>query len=197
MTGLETILDQISKEAEKTAAQIRQEAEEKAQSLLEDAKAEGVKQAEAVLRSGEAQAEDIRARARSAAQLDRRNRTLQFKQQLIAQVIEEARAQLETADDKTYFETLLGLVSRFALSGPGEMQLNGKDLARLPADFEASLKKAAPGSQITVSKTPASIESGFLLVYGGIDINGTFRAVFEDASDELRDVVGAILFPEA
>ena len=177
MTGLETILDQISKEAEKTAAQTRQEAEEKAQKLLEDAKAEGIKQAEAVLRDGETQAEDIRARAHSAAQLDRRNRTLQFKQQLIV--------------------TLLRLVSRFALSGPGEMQLSGKDISRLPADFEASLKKAAPGSQITISKTPANIESGFLLIYGGIDINGTFRAVFEDASDELRDVVGAILFPEA
>ena len=46
-----------------------------------------------------------------------------------------------------------------------------------------------------ISQAPADIESGFLLVYGGMDINCTFRAVFEDAADELRDAAGRLLFP--
>ncbi len=197
MTGLESILDEIIREAEETAAQIQKEAQEKADTLLKEAEAQGLQQSENTLKAGELQAEDIRRRAHSAAALTKRNRMLQKKQQLIAQVIDDARSALENAETDEYFGILIKLISRFSLSGPGELCLNARDLSRLPADFSDALKQAAPQSQITVSQTPAPIESGFLLQYEGIDINGTFRAVFEGASDELRDAVGAILFPEA
>lgn len=196
MTGLDAILHEITKEAENSAAQIQKEAQEKVDALLKEAEAKGSQQAEEVLKSGELQAEDIRKRAHSAAALDKRNGLLQKKQQLIAQVIDDARAALENAEAAEYFGTLLKLIARFALPGSGELFLNDKDLSRLPADFPEALKQAVPQSQIAVSQTPVSIEGGFLLRYGGIDINGTFRAIFESAFEELRDAVGAILFPE-
>lgn len=197
MTGLETILHAITSEAEAAAAEELEQARQKAGTLLAEAKTEGAKKAQAVLQEGESEAEEIRERAKSAAQLDRRNRMLNFKQQLIQEVIDETRSSLENAPDQKYFQILLQLISRFALPGEGELRLNGRDLARLPADFTSRLMEAAPESKLSLSGEPCSIESGCLLVYGGIDINCTFRAIFEDAADELRDAVGAILFQEA
>ena len=120
---------------------------------------------------------------------------ISLNQSLIGEAIEGTRASLEEAPDKEYFDTLLQLYKRFAQKGQGELRLNQKDLKRLPGDFLARLKQAVPEADMHISPAPADIESGFLLVYGGMDINCTFRAVFEDAADALRDAAGRLLFP--
>ena len=195
MTGLETILNQIAGDAQQEADGLLSEARAKAEGIVEAAKEEASAQAQAVIRGGERKAQDIRDRAASAAQLEKRNRMLVFKQELIREAVDSARSSLEDAPTEEYFGLLLQLVSRFAQEGKGEMRLNSRDLARMPAGFEADVKKAAPQADLTVSPTACEIDSGFLLIYGGIDINCTFRAIFEDAYDELRGAAGKILFP--
>ena len=150
-----------------------------------------------MLKDAERRAQDIRDRAQSAAELEKRNQMLVFKQELIRQAVGAAQESLENAPDGEYFETLLKLYCRFAQEGRGEMRLNKRDLARLPDDFLARMRKAVPGAEVTISPKPQNIENGFLLVYGGVDINCTFRAIFEDASDQLRDAAGKLLFPVA
>ncbi len=184
MTGLENILSQIESDA-------RQEAEEQ----LEAAKAQAEEASQSLLRAGEEQAQAIRSKAESAAQLERRNAMLTFKQQVIRDAIDSTRTSLESAPDQAYFDLLLQLAAKYAPAGKSEMRLNRRDLDRLPKEFAASLKRAAPQAEIVISDTPSDIASGFLLVYGGIDINCTFQAIFEDAEAELRDVAGGILFP--
>ena len=44
------------------------------------------------------------------------------------------------------------------------------------------------------SKTPCDLPDGFLLVYGGIDVNCTFDALFEAEADALQDIAGGLLF---
>lgn len=197
MTGLESIIKQIEGDAQQEVSEILAEAKGKAEKAREEAKEEAKRQADAILQKGEQDANDIRERAQSAAELTKRNQMLSFKQGLIEEAIEGARASLEGAPDKEYFETLLQLYKRFAQKGQGELQLNKKDLGRLPDDFLARMKQAVPEADMHISPTPADIESGFLLVYGGMDINCTFRAVFEDAYDQLRDAAGRLLFPVA
>ena len=77
------------------------------------------------------------------------------------------------------------------------MRLNAKDVSRLPDDFLARMRKAVPEAEVVISPKPHPVESGFLLVYGGVDINCTFQAIFEDAYEELRDTAGRLLFPQA
>ena len=66
--------------------------------------------------------------------------------------------------------------------------------ANVLLDFSAQLKMAVPGTNITVSNTPCNIPDGFLLVYGGIDVNCTFASLFEAAGDTLQDLAGGMLF---
>lgn len=197
MTGLESIINQIAGDARQEADEILAQARERADKAAAEAAEEAKRQANAILQKGEQESQDIRDRAESAAELEKRNQMLAFKQGLIQQAIEDARTGLEEAPDKEYFEVLLQLYRRFAQQGLGEMRLNEKDLKRLPDDFLARMKQAVPEAEMHISPRPCDIESGFLLVYGGMDINCTFRAVFEDAYDELRDAAGRLLFPNA
>ena len=197
MTGLESILSQIAGDGQKEAEEVLSVSKAKAAETLETAQAKAKEEAAAVLKDAERRAQDIRDRAQSAAELEQRNQMLVFKQELIREAVGAARESLENAPDGEYFEILLKLYRRFAQEGRGEMRLCKRDLARLPDDFLARMRKAVPGAEVTISPKPQNIENGFLLVYGGVDINCTFRAIFEDASDQLRDAAGKLLFPVA
>ncbi len=195
MTGLENILSQIDSDARQEAEEQLEAAKAQAAQILEAAKAQADEASKSLLQAGEEQAQAIRSKAESAAQLERRNAMLAFKQQVIRDALDSTRASLENAPDQSYFDLLLQLVAKYAPAGKSEMRLNRRDLDRLPKDFAASLKRAAPQAEIAISDIPCDIASGFLLVCGGIDINCTFQAIFEDAEAELRDVAGGILFP--
>ncbi len=194
MTGLENILSQINEDAQREAGEKIAAAKAEADEILKAAGEDAARISQTMIQDGEKAAQDIRDRAESAALLERRNAMLSFKQQLICKAIDNTRAALENAPEQEYFDLLLRLVSKSAVAGKAEMRLNRRDLDRLPADFAAALKQAAPQADITVSPAPCDIESGFLLAYGGIDINCTFRAIFEDAESELRDAAGNTLF---
>lgn len=197
MTGLETILNQINDDARREADEQIETARAEAEKILDDARMIAEKAAAEIIANGEEKAKSIRDRAESSSQLVHRNAMLTFKQGVIRDVIENTRNALENAPEQEYFDVVLQLVSQFAAEGLAEMQMNRRDLDRLPKNFADKLKNAAPKTAITISNTPREIDSGFVLVYGGIDINCTFKAIFEDAEGKLRDTVGKILFPES
>ena len=186
-TGLDRIIEQILADAEAKAAEQVAAAEEEAKKTLADAAAEAEQKANALLA-------DIKARAASTAEFTRRRTVLAAKQNAIRDVIAAAQKELHDLPDDEYFSVLLKLAQKNALPGDAEMQLNEKDLARMPQDFSAQLKMAVPGTNITVSNTPCNIPDGFLLVYGGIDVNCTFASLFEAAGDTLQDLAGGMLF---
>ena len=193
-TGLDRIIEQILADAEAKAAEQVAAAEEEAKKTLADAAVEAEQKANILLAGSEKVGADIKARAASTAEFTRRRTVLAAKQNAIRDVIAAAQKELHDLPDNEYFSVLLKLAQKNALPGDAEMQLNEKDLARMPQDFSAQLKMAVPGTNITVSNTPCNIPDGFLLVYGGIDVNCTFASLFEAAGDTLQDLAGGMLF---
>ena len=189
-TGLDRIIEQILADAEAKAAEQVAAAEEEAKKTLSDAAVEAEQKANVLLADSEKVGADIKARAASTAEFTRRRTVLAA----IRDVIAAAQKELHDLPDDEYFSVLLKLAQKNALPGDAEMQLNEKDLARMPQDFSAQLKMAVPGTNITVSNTPCNIPDGFLLVYGGIDVNCTFASLFEAAGDTLQDLAGGMLF---
>lgn len=194
MTGLETILQQIADDAKAEAEELLQTAKAEQEKLLTEAKAKASETEQAAIAQGEEQAKQIRERAESAAQMQRRNAILACKQELIGETIASVKRELANAPDEKYFAVLVALAKRFAAEGKAELQMNQRDLERMPADFAEQLKAAAPQTEFTVSKTPIDIKDGFLLVYGGIDINCTLDAVFDGAQADLSDAVSRTLW---
>lgn len=193
MTGLETILSTILEDAKASAQHVLDEARQEAQKLEEQARLEAESRKGYILEAGRSKAQALVGRAESAAQLSRRRALLVTKQRLIGDVVADAKAALENLPPADYFEVLLKLAAKFAAPGEGVMKLSGKDLQRLPESFGQELQKRT-GQGIRISPDPAPIPNGFLLVYGGIDINCTFDALFEDSADLLQDKANSILF---
>lgn len=197
MTGLDAILEQIGKEADAQAKDLLDAAKADAEATLEKARQEAQHQAEEILEQAKAKAASLRERAESTAQLEKRDRLLRCKQQLIREALEAACEDLENASETEYFSILLELAQRAAQPGEGTLYLRARDLARLPENFQQELDRVTPQGKITVSTTSRNIPGGFLLEYGPIEMDCTFQALFQAAYEGLRDAAGAILFPTA
>jgi len=196
MTGLEKITSQIQEEAKASAAKRIDAAQKEADAILA--------KAEEACASMEAEAAEKNAvlkvnyegRVKSSAEQQRRTALLRAKQEIIAEVIEEAYKTLKEEDTEGYFLTMEKILKTYVLAEAGEIYFSAEDLARMPSGFEAKIEAAAKakGGSLVLKKEPKAIADGFILVYGGIEENCTLKALFDARRDELQDKVNAILF---
>ena len=196
MTGLEKITDQIQEEAKASAARRLEAAQKEADAVLAEAKdACAAMEAEAAEKTAAMKA-NYEGRVKSSAEQQRRTALLRAKQEIIAEVIEEAYVTLKEKDVQSYFLTMEKILKTYALAEDGEIYFSSEDLARMPADFEKKIKAAAKekGGSLVLKKEPKAIPDGFVLVYGGVEENCTLKALFDAKRDQLQDKVNAILF---
>lgn len=195
MTGLDKILEEIGAEAAAEVAAQQRVAQDNADKILAAAKAESDAVVAQIEQDGKkAVVEEERSRS-SAILLQRRQKTLQTKQALLAETLQKAREALVALPDKEYFDLLARLAAKNAAPGSGEMFLNEKDVKRLSAGFEKQLAEVLPkGSSITVSDKTRPIDGGFVLQYGDIEVNCSFAAIFDAQEDEMADSIAKILF---
>ena len=196
MTGLEKITNQIQEEAKASATQRLEAAQKEADAILAKAKEEcAALEAEAAEKNA-AMKVNYEGRIKSSAEQQRRTALLRAKQEIIADVIEEAYVALKEKDAQSYFLTMEKILQTYVLAEEGEIYFSSEDLARMPADFEKKIKAAAKakGGSLTLKKEPKAIADGFVLVYGGVEENCTLKALFDAKKDGLQDKVNAILF---
>lgn len=195
MTGLEKIVSAIRREAQAEAEKTVGQAKAEAARILADEKAKSDDLCAGIEEEAGRQAADIERAAASAAELTRRRSLLQTKQDLISQTIEQALGKLYALPVGAYFDLLLSMAVSGAEPGTGELLLCERDLLRCPEDFRERLQKALPeGAMLSVSDKPRPIDGGFILKYGDIEQNCSFKAVFDARRDELTDRVSEILF---
>lgn len=196
MTGLEKITSQILEEAKTSAAVKLEAAQKEADDILAKAKEEcAAMEAEAAEKNAVLK-ENYEGRIKSSAEQQRRTAILRAKQEMIAEVIEEAYVTLKQQDTESYFRTMENILKTYVLAEAGEIYFSEKDLARMPADFEKKIEAAAKekGGSLVLMKESKAIEDGFILVYGGIEENCTLKALLDAKKDELQDKVNEILF---
>ncbi|MPN49962.1 V-type proton ATPase subunit E [bioreactor metagenome] len=142
------------------------------------------------------QAEQIARTASSAAALEKRRRALQAKQELLVKTVEQALEALHVLPEEEYFNLLVKMAAANAEPGEGEMLLSERDKSRCPKDFESRLSSELPaGAKLHVSDKTRPIDGGFILRYGNIELNCSFRAIFDARREELTDSIRGILFP--
>jgi V/A-type H+-transporting ATPase subunit E len=192
MTGLEKIIKEIEKDAENKVNTILAQANDEAAKILDDAKKEAANKAEIISENAKISEKNITERAQSADELNAKKRILTKKQEIISDIIKAAEEKLDNLSDSEYFDTILSMAKKFALNKDGVMILSEKDKKRMPADFETKLKSECKG--ISISEKTAKIGGGFIVSYGGIEENCTFKALFESNIELLQDKVHTLLF---
>lgn len=198
MTGLDTILESIRKDGRENADTILAKARQEAAVIKASGEEDAQLRREEILRDAPQQAQDAADRVLSSAHREQRRILLTARQALIQETLEAAEKSLFDLTDEDYFTVLLGLAVKRALPQKGELVLGSQDFARMPADFAKKLQEALPqGAELTVAEKPnPAIDGGFLLLYGGIEENCTFRALFDDKREELQDLTNQILFAD-
>ena len=196
MTGLEKILYQIEEEAKSSAEKIVEDANKEAQAILTKADATCQEMKAAAEQRCAAVTEDILAKSRSAAGMQRKKDLLAAKQQVIGEVIDQAQKSLYKLDDAAYFALIEKMLEKSVLAESGQIRFNAADQKRLPAGFEKKIAAIAEkkGGALTVSQETCDIDGGFLLVYGGIEENCSFAAMFAAEKENLQDKVHTLLF---
>ena len=186
------ILLQIRSQAQQQADKVLAEAQSQAEAILQQAQQQTEEIAKKAQQKAQNEAVESEKRAHSAAQLAAKQSILQEKQALIGQVLEAAKKALLALPEEDYFKLLLQMVQRYAQEGEGELILSANDLARMPKSFPRELAKVR--KELKLSKQTADMNGGFLLVYGGIEMNCGFDALFAAAEDDMRDRAHEILF---
>lgn len=195
MAGLDKILEDIRSESQAAIATVTGEAQAERDKALAQAQAEADARTAKILSQAKSQADDLIERADSAAQLQRRRKLLETKQELISSVIDRAKQAILDLPDNEYFDLILRLIRTNALSKEGEICFSRKDFARLPKDFASKLVAALPeGASLNVSKEEADIKGGFVLKYDGIEQNLSLDEIFEENRDRMTDAAGKLLF---
>lgn len=197
MTGLEKIIKAIEVEAQVSVDKILAEAKEESEKILASAKYEAEAKSAEIAQMPASEVKAIINRAESSARLIKRQTILNAKQEMINDIINKAKTKLTSLPDTEYFEIVLQIVKKHAHPDKGIIMFSKLDLDRLPKGFKKSLKesiKDIKGASLTISDEDAKINNGFILVYGDIEENCSFDALFNEAKEELQDKVNAFLF---
>ena len=199
MTGLDKMKSQILDEAKAAAEGKIAEAKAQAEETIRNAKEDAAKQTESILHKSKNDVSNYQERLESSIDLQKRTKILAAKQEVIAGVLEKARAKVEAMEAGEYFSMLLKMVEKYALAQDGEICLCAADLARLPEGFEAEVSRIAKekGGSLKLSGEGKQIKNGFILVYGGVEENCTINAMFDAKKDELSDLVHRLVFSQA
>ncbi|MCR4638081.1 V-type ATP synthase subunit E family protein [Ruminococcus sp.] len=196
MSGLDEILNLIETQQRQGEEMILKAAKSKAEAI----KAEGDKKAQTAyedfMHRSKEQAEKDYENACNSVDADMKRRVLACKVELIDEAVEKTVAKLKALPDSEYFDLMIKLAERHSQPENGVLSFCRKDLARVPSDFESKLNECVKkkGGSISLSKAPADIEDGFVLSYGLISENCSFRAIIESEKDEIRDTAARVLF---
>ncbi|MCM1508587.1 MAG: V-type ATP synthase subunit E family protein [Ruminococcus flavefaciens] len=196
MSGIDGILNIIESQQKMTENNIIRTAEEKARAIEYDGESKAEKAYSDYMKKAMAKAETDYRNACNSTDAENRRKILQCRVEIIDTAVEKILERLSGLPDSEYFDMILRLAGKKLHNGDGKVFFGKKDLARLPADFPERLSALAVGAggKVEISATPADIDDGFILEYGLISENCTFKAILESEKDTVRDILAKELF---
>ena len=196
MSGLDEILNLIEAQQKQTEESIIKAAVSKADAIKAEGDSKAQKAYDDFMKKSSAQAEKDYENACNSADAAMKRRILACKVGLIDQTVEKTVSRLKKLPEKEYFELILKLAERHIRPEQGVISFGKSDLSRITADFENRLSELAKkkSGQIILSKEAADIEDGFILTYGLISENCSFRSIIESEKEAVRDTAARVLF---
>ncbi|MEG1846340.1 MAG: V-type ATP synthase subunit E family protein [Oscillospiraceae bacterium] len=197
MTGVEKIISQIETNSNNRCLEITDSAEKNAEKIIAAAKALAAKTQSEATQASASLLSEAKNSAAASALLKKNQVILCEKLLIIDETLTKALEVIKSLPKKEYFDILKELAVKNALSGKGVLRLSKEDADRIPAGFIESINSSIKDKDSSVSLGKnADIDSGFLLIYGDIDINCTFNSIISSKRDELRDALNQLLFCE-
>lgn len=191
------------------SAKIIQDATIKAEAILKEAKdnevlmvEKRIKEAEAIkrqmLEKAKVEAGGVKQRIISETQLTVRNEKLVAKHKMIDKVFVCALDKLLALSEKEYFSLIKKYLLSMPIAGNEEIILPAKYASSVNdkylSEINESLKALGKIGEIKLSTDSRSIESGFIVLKDGIEVNNTFESLVNSLRDELESDIVKELF---
>jgi len=194
MTGLEKILSTIEQDSNDRCREITEQAQKQAQEIIDAASAKAQEDIANAKASVDKRVAEHDGAIEASVSMTKNRIILEGKLDIISSTLERALEVIKALPKKEYFEILKGLILKNVRKGEGVLRLSKEDTEKLPSNFIDSINNALKrGYKISLGQS-ADIDSGFILVYGDIDINCSFDAVASAKREELRDTLNEMLF---
>lgn len=198
MAGIDNIIQQIRQESMDTVRQMEADARTQADAIQKSCDAACQEILKDAQQARQAQAARLLEKEHSRILMEEKNADLALKQQIIEETMQAAVQKLCTLEGEAYFRLIMHMVRQFAQAADGIIYFSEKDHRRFPKDFQKSLDgvSQAAGGHLTIAEECRPVDGGFILAYGGVEINGSFSALFWSREEELRDLLNGYLFEE-
>lgn len=199
MSNLEKILKHIEDNANNNAKKLIENANAAADKTIKDAQAQADLKYAQRLEQAKADAKAYISFAEASSALKKRQIVLDSKQQIIKDLINQAKNHIVSLPENEYFEIILKMVKKYCMGKSGQIIFSEQDKKRMPKNFEKSINEAISdkkGANLELSNEVRAIDGGFVLNYGDIEQNCSFDALFADKYDLLQDEVYKLLFDE-
>ena len=192
------IIEKILEKANEDVALIEQETAEKVQSSVAAIERRTELTLNALKNKEKADVEEVHRRSQLMTRLDSRKNILAVTRKVIDEVFDKARTALDTLDESRYEALVTKIVVNGSETGTEKLQVPEKDMKRysdgLLNKLNAALKEAGKIGELTLDETPASFNSGVMLIGEMSDVNGSFDVLIDDAREKYEREVTEMLF---
>lgn len=180
------IIDRIMAEADKEIEAFMLEGKREADAIMKAAEEKSRREKESYRKNAEEEARKARAKEISGAEMEAKKAILREKQDILEEIIAEAKKRLENLPDAEYAKVIGGMLERLDESQGKEVIVSAKDKARL-ADV---VKEKG----YVLSDETRDIDSGFVVKNGDIEYNYSFDAIIMVQKEEMQITAAKILF---
>ncbi|MGH4121679.1 MAG: V-type ATP synthase subunit E [Clostridium sp.] len=198
MSNLESLSAKIVEDANIRAEAILKEANDNGKIMVEDKtkKAEVLKAQ--MLEKTKIEAITVKQRIISNAKLAVRNEKLVAMQKMIDKVFAKSLENLLVMGENEYFELVKKYLLSMPIVGDEEIILPGKYKSIVSEEYlsqiNAGLKASGKIGEIKLSSESRDINSGFIVLKNGIEINNTFESLVNSLRAELEPEIVEQLF---
>ena len=194
MSGLDRIIEKINADSLASCREIADQAQKRAQDIVSDADERAEQVYAEIIADAEKKAQSIMTMSEANVSGIARRAELSAKVEAVDAAIEAAYDAMCDMGADEYFAALKKLAVRNAGKGEGELRLSKRDLDRVPSGFADRINAALTNGSVKLSGQSADIDNGFILVYGDIEMNCTFRALINEQKDIVREKVCGVIF---
>jgi V/A-type H+-transporting ATPase subunit E len=198
MAGAEKIVERILEEARSKADASIEKAKKEAADIMRSAEEEARNRQKVIIDRAFEEAVERKKRLIAVGELEGRKQKLKAKQEVIEAVFKKAVEELNSLPADEYEKVLAEMIVNSASDVSAEIILSESDKKKVGSDFlkniNERLNQKGIKAQLAISGESRSLNGGFILKEGDVEINNSFEAIVKMNRDELEEIIVEQLF---
>jgi len=186
------LTDYIVSKGKEEAKQIKAEADKAALKVERDILNKAEEEAKRIILSASTEADYKVSTLEMTQEIERRKALLRAKSEVINEVFQQAYQKIKNLPDKEFLSLIISLIKKEKYSGKEEIMVNKDEFNK----YEALIPKINQElkTEFKLSKKPALIDSGFLMVGKYYDLNFDFMELINEVRREYESKLSEELF---